>query len=156
MKTMHEKAVREAFVQVLGKMAFLFAEPVEKRDIDPFEGEWLLVSMRFRGELAGTLDLAMPTALCREVAAGVLGEDPESDKAQTRAVDAALELLNVTCGQVLTAIAGEQPKFDLSAPSAESPSSGTLHALAEVKETVAFAIDDYTALLRLTTKESTP
>jgi hypothetical protein len=109
-------AAAQALQEVLERQAFLFADPAE--DGGAADGPLLAASLRFAGARAGGLALAAPMALAREIAAGILGCDAEDPMAEERAGDACKELLNIACGQALTALFGTAPVFDLGVPEA--------------------------------------
>ncbi|NJL71847.1 MAG: chemotaxis protein CheX [Candidatus Competibacteraceae bacterium] len=109
-----ENIIREALSNVLQDFAFMFAEPPED-DTPPMEA-CIAVQMAFHGPISGTAQLAVPVSLASELAANVLGVDPEESNSPEVALDAVKELLNVTTGNLVTALAGEEPIFDLTIP----------------------------------------
>lgn len=104
------------FAEVLERQAFLFADPADPEDVPTPAEECLSVRMAFRGHAAGRLAIFVPRSLGVELAANVLGTDADDPLADEKALDACKELLNVVCGNVLTAIWGTSPVFDLSIP----------------------------------------
>jgi CheY-like chemotaxis protein len=76
-------------------------------------------SATVRAVIKKTLEIAeVPVSELHEAADGkqalhILAED---DLVRERALDSLKEMLNVTCGQLLTSFAGEGPVFDLSIP----------------------------------------
>lgn len=104
------------FSDVLSDLAFMFTddEPAE-----PSPGSiWLEGTIRYRGPVSGTLTLVCPLEFCRMLAANLLGLDADEPEAEARAPDALRELLNVVCGQYVTAAFGHDKVFDLSIPEA--------------------------------------
>jgi len=149
MNAEYEQVLRDVFCEVTEQLAFMFGEPAEKDDLPAPDGECLETSMRFTGDRAGTLSLAVPAAVAPEVAANVLGLDPDDPSVQAGATDALKEMLNVTCGHVVTALAGEEPVFDLSVPEIRSLDPDQWQARLDDPQTVAFLLDDNPVLLRL-------
>ncbi len=142
--------VTEVFVSVMEKTAFMFGEPAEKEDL-PLSGQaFVQATMSFSGPLRGQLVMAVPKDSCVEIAANVLGMDAEEGFVAERAMDSLKEILNVTCGHILTAMAGEEPVFDLSIPEVQDADEASVKALARDERTLGFVADDCLVLLRLT------
>ena len=144
-----EEVLEDVFSDVMESLAFMFAERVDKEDLPSADGTILAVGMRFAGPFAGTLALTVPEATCTELAANVMGMDPEDAAAEEHAADALREVLNVTCGQLLTALAGDEPVFDLSVPTAEQKPPAHWAAALEQPQTLAFLVDESPMLLTL-------
>ena len=95
-------------------LAFMF--PVSPPDnVQDGSEEVSCVQVGFSGLFDGSLALAMPSGMLRALAANMLGLDPPATNPRQRE-DAAKELCNVVCGNLLPAIAGAQPVFAVSAP----------------------------------------
>jgi chemotaxis protein CheY-P-specific phosphatase CheC len=144
----HRKMLASVFCEVLENQAYLFGDPTDEAPLYP--GDVVMARMEFKGPFRGSLSLALPQALCPEIAANVLGLEPDDDEAVAGAEDAFKELLNVTCGQVLTKMAGEDPVFDLTVPTVELLLEDGWKALAAQLGTVAIDIDEVPAMLCLT------
>lgn len=138
--------VDRVFRQVLERLAFMFAERVEKGDAPPPE-EGYRVGMSFRGPLSGALVLVAPREAAAELAANILGLDSDDPVALLRAEDALKELLNVTCGSLLTALAGDGPVFDLTVPESVALGDGDWEGVLEQGHSLAFRADDHPLLL---------
>ncbi len=148
------KIIENAFCGVLEKMAFVFAEPMHP-PVDPPENEesYTLVSMRFGGVLHGSMELVLPDTVCAEVAANMVGcGDTPGAPGQT--ADAVKEVLNVTCGQILTDIAGERPMFDLSIPTARSMTGEEHAALLQDDQALAFSFEGSLGILCVRLEEN--
>lgn len=142
-----EKIAR-AFSDVFEKLAFMFAEPAEKAELPDDPGDAVLARMRFSGHWRGTLELAVPADMCPEIAANVLGLEPDDETAETRGPDALKEVLNVTCGSILTTLAGDQPVFDLSVPEVLTLEPEGWKELLDSEESLAFTVDEHAVVLR--------
>jgi len=148
MQAEQEETLSRTFASILEKQAFLFAEPVEKTEL-AVEGFGLMQArMAFSGHWRGTLTLAVPEALCPEIAANMLGNEPDDEKAISCSQDALKELLNVVCGSLLIALAGEKPVFDLFVPEVSSLSDEACRKLLDDPETLSFQVDEKPVLLR--------
>lgn len=153
MANKHSELISEVFCSVLETQAFMFGEPVDLEDLPPRAGEYIKAQMGFAGPLKGTLALAMPEAMCTEVAANVLGLDLDDDEAADSAQDALQELLNVVCGQVLTELAGEEPVFDLTVPEVTAVGDAEWSALLAARDVAPLVVDDEAVLLCLILEE---
>lgn len=141
------ETIGKVFCEVLEKQAFMFADPAAPEDFDGAEGEYLSASMGFRGEIEGRISLAVPKALLPEIASNFLGMDAADPFVTARASDACKELLNVTCGHMLTALRGEEPVFDLSIPLLGDVDPGLLAAWARKPGSLRFSVEGSPLLL---------
>lgn len=107
----------DVVAQVFRQTAFLFPEPAEYPDgIPATEGTVYGISLAVSGDGKGDVSLFVTEALCRELAANVLGEDPNENDSLEKALDAAKETLNIIAGQYLLRAFGNKALFNLSAP----------------------------------------
>lgn len=148
MNSERREIVSDVFCDILEKLAFMFGEEVGTEEMpEPSEGI-TLSSMSFSGEMVGTLEMAVPTEMSVEVAVNVLGIDADEIDAEA-ANDSLKEVLNVICGNILTAIAGEEPIFDLSVPGVKDISSSDWRELMNDPDSINFLLDDNPVILRL-------
>lgn len=139
--------VREVFAKVLEKQVFLFAEEMPIGEMSG-EGDWVEARMSFHGPFGGSLSLAMPKAAELEIAANFLGKDADDPEVAKCAEDSLKEILNVVCGHMLTALAGEAPEFDLSIPKVHPVSEADWDGLAAMPDSLGFDVEGHSALLR--------
>jgi CheY-specific phosphatase CheX len=145
--------VRDVFGSVIERTAFMFGESVGKEDLPIAQTPYVQASMSFRGPQRGVLSIAMPRDACVQIAANVLGMEPEEPFVAQRATDSLKEILNVTCGHILTSLAGDAPVFDLSIPEVTDLDEEAQAALRDDPHTQAFLADECPVLLRLTVNE---
>lgn len=153
MQSEQRKLLCEVFCDVFEKLAFMFGEPTPSEDMPREMTEFIEVKMGFVGPTQGTLELVVPVEMCEEIAANVLGMDPEDDLVRERALDSLKEMLNVTCGHILTSTAGEGPVFDLTVPTVTEIGADAWNKLLDDPETLSFLVDDSPAALRFTMEE---
>lgn len=110
------ETIDRVFCEVLETFAFSFAESAGAEDPTPGEANMLYASMDFHGPSEGKLAVLAPEALCRTIAVNAMGIDDEAEASLETTMDTLKELLNITCGNVLTAVWGAGPVFDLSIP----------------------------------------
>jgi chemotaxis protein CheY-P-specific phosphatase CheC len=144
--------VREVFSKVLEKQVFLFAEEVSIGELS-CDGDWVEARMSFHGPFDGSLSLAMPKAAELEIAANFLGKDADDPDVAKCAEDSLKEILNVVCGHMLTAMAGEEPEFDLSIPKVHPVSEADWDAMAASPDSLGFDVEGHSALLRFRTND---
>ena len=149
----HETLAKEVFCDVAEKTAFMLADPLEKDDLEEAGGPCVQVVMHFTGGMKGSVSIAAPEGMKSELAANILGMDADNPTVAAQADDALKELLNVTCGNLLTAIAGEGTVFDLSLPEIADLEEDTWQSLVADDETIAFDVDDHLVLLRFEVEE---
>ena len=112
------------FSEVLANLAFMFSD--EDDDSAASAGDtWLQTEITYHGPQCGTLCLWCTRGFSVQLAANLLGIDPEDDDAEEAANDAIKEFMNIVCGQYITAIHGTDAVFDLTIPTlgelAETP-----------------------------------
>lgn len=149
MDTGHRAMLARVFSQVAENLAFMFVEPQEDESLLDPAGPCVAAEMTFTGPFSGTLTLAAPLAFCPVVAANVLGVEPDDELATAQPYDALNELLNVTCGNLLTTLAGEEPVFDLTVPAVRDLSFEEWNTLKNSPETVGLVIEEHPILLKL-------
>jgi len=142
----------DVFCDVLQNLSFMFAELQEAGELPPFRGEFRQARMGFMGPFQGALRLVVPAPMTTELAANMLGLDPDDEETAQRSDDALRELLNVTCGHVLTTIAGEGPVFDLTIPEVSEISAQDASALAQAPEVITIVVDDNPVVLQVVVK----
>ncbi len=111
--------LRGVFSSILENMAFMFADAAEEEEIFDAGAPYVRAEMTFQGPTKGTIAIAVPEAMCPELAGNILGIDPEDEMIAARPHDALKELLNVTCGNVLTAL--EETRRSSTSPCPKCP-----------------------------------
>ncbi len=131
----------------------MFGEAAPKDRLPPGGPEYLKVGNMFSGPLTGALILALPAEMSAEIAANILGGDPGDDRMHRLAPDALKEVLNVLCGNILSALAGWTPPVDMSLPTI-SPidRTGWAEMLLD-PATMGFVVDGRPVLLWIWVKE---
>ena len=145
--------VREVFSRVLEKQVFMFAEEASLDDLASGEGDWVEARISFHGPMEGSLSLALPKLAELEIAANFLGKDADDPDVALCAEDSLKEILNVVCGHMLTALAGEDPVFDLSIPKVLPIAGDELARLAALPESLGFDVEGNPAVLRFRISE---
>jgi len=139
----------KVFAQVAENLAFMFVETPEGEEFETFETDFVKAHMRFAGPFRGMLSIAVPRAMCPEIAASVLGLEPDDALVTRQPCDALKELLNVTCGNLLPAIAGEEPVFDLTVPELTALDVGAWEAFSKAPGAVLFLVEDNPVVLQI-------
>jgi chemotaxis protein CheX len=153
MTSKHEEVISRVFCDVIEQLAFMFGESVAPKDLVDAGESFVKVEMGFTGELDGSLWMVLTEEVCPEIAANVLGLDPDDKIAADRSYDAIKEVLNVTCGNLLTSISGEEPIFDLSIPQISHLNGGDWNELINLENAVPILVDDNPVLLCLAIEE---
>ena len=107
--------VAAAANDTLEKLAFLFASPDDERFDDAPEPT-AAGRVDFDGYFSGSLLMLISTTVVPELACNMLGIDDDGEISGADQDDAMKEILNVICGNVLPAIAGDQVEFNIGAP----------------------------------------
>lgn len=80
---------------------------------------WLECEISYEGPVRGTLRCWCTRAFAVQLAANLLGADPDDGAVHEQIGDALREFMNVVCGQFVTAYHGTGPVFNLTIPTAE-------------------------------------
>jgi CheY-specific phosphatase CheX len=137
------------FSRVAEELAFMFTDTPDPDDVETAKNVFVKAHMRFKGPINGTLNMIVPESMCPQIAANVLGLDPTDEMFLQAPHDAVKELLNVTCGNLLTEMAGEDPVFDLLPPEVSILDRSAWLTIKKHPNTVLFAVDDEPVLLYL-------
>lgn len=134
------KTLETVFPEILQQAAFAFGELSVPAEL-PFPENGLLGRIQFGGTSRGTVELAVPSELAGELAANALGLEPGDELVPEHAHDALRELLNIVCGNLLSAWAGENAVFDLTQPEVEPLTVDAWNTLASAEGVRAFLVD---------------
>ncbi len=116
MKRQLERIIVEVAETTCESLAFMFPMPPPEDGADPDADEDALgASVEFSGPFEGVLAVTVPRQMLPHLAANMLGLAPDCTTAEQRH-DALRELCNVVCGNLLPAIAGPDPVFEVSPP----------------------------------------
>ena len=108
-------------VSVLQQTAFIFADEFcgDEAFSDTMDG----VSVEFRGPENGVVQLWIAPGMGASIAANMLGVEEDSIDAAQKSSDALKELANIFTGNLLTALYGTEPIFELGIPQLLTDSS---------------------------------
>jgi CheY-specific phosphatase CheX len=99
----------------LEKLAFLFVFPDEGRSGDGPDPA-TTGRVEFNGFFSGSLVMRMSSSVLPELSSNMLGLEDDAEISPEDQQDAFKEMLNVICGNLLPAIAGDQVVFNIDAP----------------------------------------
>lgn len=149
MTATHKDAAGQALCETLSRIAFIFADPQDP-DAPPTEPQSSLKArLSFKGSVQGTLEMALPAPLGTEIAANMLGCEPDDEEAAKASIDSVKEVLNVMCGQILPQLYGEHTLFDLTAPEVEEINLTDWCDLQRDEQTARFQIEEQPVLVRM-------
>jgi CheY-specific phosphatase CheX len=143
------QVLKETFIEVLEQLAYMFATDVELDRVNAGVASYLQARMQFTGEPSGSVSVAVPREVAREIAANILGLEPDDPAVDRRLSDALGEVLNVTCGHLLTRLFGEEPVFTMTVPETSTLEHLRWRELLEHPDTIAVRCDEQFALLQL-------
>ncbi len=148
MQNEYRTILTEVFCDTLLQFAFLFGDECPKDEFLVDGADHLKITVGFSGEHSGDLGIATSTDLCAILTSNVLGEDPDGyEELDENTSDALEELINVVCGQFLTAAFGEDPIIDMSPPIAAKIDETEWKSLVDDEKTISFMTEDIPALL---------
>ncbi len=91
--------LEQELATVFEEMTFMFLEPLDEPE--PWPGEGVLARLAFHGPESGEMLLAAEPDLAVEIAANLLGMEPDSPDAEASKESAVSEMLNVLAGILL-------------------------------------------------------
>ena len=141
--------VCSTFMEVVEKLTFMFGEVVPKEEVHSPGTKFTLASMSFNGDVKGLLSVAVPTDMTAEIAANILGLEPEDIESEEMMNDALAEMLNVVCGHVIMALVGTGANFKLDSPLTCPVDEMTYNAMLDSDEFVGLMLDDSPVFLGL-------
>jgi len=155
----HQEAIEDVVPTIFEQMAFMFMDPAARDDLPSDPGGVLRVDISFTGDASGCLTLVTCRRMCDELAENLDASEHETEGGEQTEAEAELaslagplaimELTNVACGQLLTAVAGNEPVFDLSPPKlSEQVGRQDWTRWLNDEEAVRFMADDYPLLIR--------
>lgn len=145
-------SVSSTFLAVVEQLTFMFGEPAHKAAILEADGEYVLAQLSFTGDVQGVLSLAVPSECVPEIAANILGLEPEEMEAASMAPDSLGEMLNVICGHIIMAIAGKAADFRLGSPAVGPATPDFLAARVDDPDWLGFLLEENIVLLGLVTE----
>jgi len=146
--------VTAVLCDVAEKIAFMFGEPEEAARLPQTSASYFQASMRFSGDKIGEAAIIVPEEMVGVLAANVLGLDNGDEVDRGAALDALKELLNVTCGHILTSLAGSEPLFDLGVPEISQIDGAAWQALKSDPNIVALMVDEFPVMVRFIIDEA--
>ena len=139
------------FSEVLANLAFMFTDE-EQPEVTTGD-LWLETTISYSGSINGSLKLFCTRDFAVLLAANLLGTDLEDEEAQSDAIDAVKEFMNIVCGQLVTAYHGTEKVFNLTIPEVrELPAAPDLSA-AEGDDSTMVCVDGHRVQLSYTKQE---
>jgi len=143
-----QEQLGDVFREIVEQQACMFCAPPDGDEIPAAAGDCIKTSIAFSGQRAGALTLLAPPALTLELAANMLGLDPDDEAAAEAALDSVGELMNVVLGQLLTRAFSLDAVFDLSTPQVtRSVTAEEWRTLAAAATTVQLVVEDHQVLI---------
>lgn len=137
------------FSEVVERLTFMFGEVVPKEEAHAPGTLFTQASMTFAGDLVGKLSVAVPSEITAEIAANILGIEPEDIESETMMNDALAEMVNVVCGHVIMAMVGTDANFKLDAPVTDFVSEEHYAYMMESDDFATLLLDDNPVFLGL-------
>lgn len=141
------------FLEVVEHLTFMFGEIVAKQEMPLGGRDFTLARMSFAGDLAGRLAVAVPADIKGEIAANILGLDPDDLQCRSMMDDALAEMLNVVCGHVIMALAGAGANFKLVAPETLELEAENVASMVASDDFVGFMLDENPVFLGLSLED---
>jgi CheY-specific phosphatase CheX len=110
------KTLGRTVIGILEEAAFLFCEPLDDPKTLPVAPEVFVAALDFRGAFAGNILLSAPSDVTLELAANLLGLEPDSPEVGGKGADALGEMLNIIGGALLKEWFGASSDFEMGIP----------------------------------------
>lgn len=119
MSTFDIDALNEVVATALERSAFVFAEPAAPGDIAVLPKAICYAGIRTTGSVSGKLHLSASEGFLRELAASLLGVEPDEVDPVKQGADALKEMANMIAGSVGLRCDGTARAFSLGLPELE-------------------------------------
>lgn len=125
---------------ILEEAAFIFTDPAQ--EIESRSEDAISVLLPFTGDSAGSLVLTTGANICTEIAANLLGIEPDDPLALTKATEAQGEILNIIAGKLLVELLGNHTNYTIGIPEAISPTISEYQQMQERAVQSLYLIDE--------------
>lgn len=144
-----DTTLTESLSEALETMAFMMV--MEPEDELPTPDQSVHVKMSFTGPVSGELELLAAVEFTQEIAASLMGIEPDDPEAQSKGADAFKELLNTICGVLLPRLAtSPADQFDVTVPAGEDYDLSQWHSFLEQPGVMLLEVDGNPLAARLT------
>ena len=151
-----ETVIKRVFPDVIQNLAYMFCDRLEKEEAKAVGNDLLRAGMIFTGGMNGEMSLLASKGICDRIACNILGSDSRAQSSPESARDAIREVLNVTCGHILTSIAGEKAPMELSTTEVGECEVADWEKAREAQNAYAFRLEDESVLFVVEVEGATP
>ena len=106
-------------IEILEDAAFLFAEPMDEDARTEIADEVYVARIGYSGASSGEMVLSTPLTVASELAANLLGLEPDDPEVEGKGAEAVGEMLNIIGGALLKEWFGASSDFEMGIPSVE-------------------------------------
>ncbi|MBN2724902.1 MAG: chemotaxis protein CheX [Deltaproteobacteria bacterium] len=131
----------EAVSQVFEEAVFALLEKSE--DEISWDPDTMIASMNFKGPLSGVLYLCVPEEYSIEIAANLLGLEPDNEELEEKKSGAIKELLNMVVGIFINKVYGESQAYHLGIPSMIELSQSEFSKILSNSQAKVLCLDDF-------------
>ena len=103
-------------IEILEEAAFLFCEPMDEMNRTELSSEVLMAKLGFTGPSSGDMIFSAPPETASEIAANLLGVDPDDPEVSGKGAEAVGEILNIIGGALLKEWFGSSADFEMGIP----------------------------------------
>lgn len=150
MQSSTQEQLSGTFLEVVEQLTFMFGEPIPKEELGAEGTEFVTAAMTFKGDLVGELTVSVPVEITAEIAANILGLEPEEVEPEDMRRDALAEMLNVVCGHVIMAMVGTDANFKLDSPVTSPVDEDQFNKMMLSDDFIGLMLDDNPVFLGLT------
>ena len=116
------QAIKNTVCQVLEEMAFVFVEPIDD-DKNRWSNKAVRSHLSFSGPCKGYINFITEPEFCFNLAANLLGVEPDDEEVGSKSFDALGELTNVFGGVLMEKLFGNDKVCNLGIPVVENLNS---------------------------------
>ena len=146
------RLLADVVAETLEQFAFLFVEPEEGTAVPAQPADYIQATIGFSGGgEQGTVTIAAPVVLCREMAGNILGQDNGEIEADV-AADAIKELSNILAGSWTARRLGVGTQCALSPPVARMLGPDQIRELLARPGALCFRVDEHLVVAALEEK----
>lgn len=106
-------------IEILEEAAFLFTEPMDENNASEVSSEVFVAKLGYFGPSKGEMVFSTPLNVASELAANLLGLEPDDPEVAGKGAEAVGEMLNIIGGALLKEWFGSEADFEMGIPVVE-------------------------------------
>lgn len=142
------------FCKILEEFFFMFADEIEKEDVNSGKTDYIQANITLTGMLMGNIILTAHKEICYDLVANILGSNPNDEFFLGQAEDTFKELLSILAFNIITAMYGEKTVCNVKKLELFTISDKQWDKLRDDQNSICFKVDEFNAILTIKLEEN--